>query len=214
MSQGDTLLRLGQLEHGSTIYGPGHRTVVWTQGCTLACRGCWNADLWPARGGFTLDVGVLVERALAAGDQGLTLLGGEPLQQAEATLTLIQTAQGQGLSVFLYTGYERHELSGPALACLDAADIVVAGRYIEEERDTTLRWRGSRNQTVLFNGDRYEQEAGGFEEGTDVEITMDEEGRLTVLGYPDGEVLQALIDLELTADERGRTGPSSPPPSV
>ena len=65
--------------------------------------------------------------------------------------------------------------------------------------------------TVLFNGDRYEQEAGGFEEGTDVEITMDEEGRLTVLGYPDGECAGA-DRFELTANEGVLD--LLPPPSV
>ncbi len=207
------LLRVGQMEHSSRIYGPGNRTVVWTQGCTLACPGCWNEDLWSRRGGQEMGAATIVRAALEHGDEGLTLLGGEPLQQASATLDLIRLAASEGLGIFLYTGYEVSEVGGDALECIKAADIVVAGRYVEALRDTTLRWRGSTNQSVLFNTSRYAADAATFEEGTDIEIHMDEGGRLTVLGYPDAALLEDLLDADLSADERGRTGPSSQPPS-
>lgn len=206
-----TALNIGQIEHNCSIYGPHQRTVVWTQGCTLGCKGCWNQDLWTSLGGTTLDVREIVQRAVDSGDEGLTILGGEPLQQPKATLALIEEAQQHGLGVFLYTGYGLKELEGDALKCYEASDIVVAGRYIESQRNTQLRWRGSSNQTVEFRTERYKEFE--FREGNDVQITIEEDGSLTILGYPDAALLQDLLDSELSVDARGRIGPSSRPSS-
>ena len=206
-----TTIQIGQLEHNCSIYGPLQRTVVWTQGCTLGCKGCWNQDLWTSLGGISILVADIVQGAIKAGDEGLTILGGEPLQQSQATLALIQEAQKQELGVFLYTGYDFEELEGDALKCYEASAIVVTGRFIEAERNTDLRWRGSSNQTVKFQTDRYKEFE--FMEGNDVQITIEEDGSLTVLGYPDEALLNDLLDKELSVDARGRIGPSSPPSS-
>lgn len=202
-------IQVGQLEHNCSIYGPHQRTVVWTQGCTLGCKGCWNQDLWTSLGGAAMDVKQIVQDAIEAGDEGLTILGGEPLQQPQATLALILEAQQHDLGIFLYTGYDFDELEGDALTCYEASDIVVAGRYIESERNTELRWRGSSNQTVEFRTDRYKEFE--FIEGNDVQITIGEDGSLTILGYPDEALLNDLLDSELSVDARGRIGPSSRP---
>ena len=201
----------GQIEHNCSIYGPHQRTVIWTQGCTLGCKGCWNQDLWPSKGCTAVDVREIVQRAVDAGDEGLTILGGEPLQQPQGTLALIEEAKQQGLGIFLYTGYNLEELDGDALKCFEASDIVVAGRYVEAQRNTHLRWRGSSNQTVEFRTDRYKDFE--FIEGNDVQITIGENGSLTILGYPDDALLQDLLDSELSVDAKGRIGPSSRPSS-
>jgi len=205
------MLNTGQVEHNCSIYGPHQRTVVWTQGCTLSCKGCWNQDLWTSLGGTSMNINDIVRRAVEAGDEGLTILGGEPLQQPQATLALINEAQQHGLGIFLYTGYDFEELEGDALKCYEAADIVVAGRYVDSKRNTHLRWRGSENQTVEFRTERYKEFE--FVEGNDVQITIEEDGSLTILGYPDDALLQDLLDTELSVDVRGRIGPSSRPSS-
>mgnify|MGYP001262700046 FL=1 len=105
-----------------------------------------------------------------------------------------------------------NELSGEALQCIEESDIVVCGRYIDELRDTNLRWRGSSNQQVLFPSSRYEDYE--FIEDNEVQITLNEDGTLSILGYPDNELLDQLLDNVLSVDERGRIGPSSPPSSV
>ena len=95
------LMRVGQIEHNSLIYGPYSRTVVWTKGCDLACKGCWNKDLWPSVGGEIIEVKSIVDKAIDSGDEGITILGGEPLQQASSTLALIMNAQQRvwGISI-------------------------------------------------------------------------------------------------------------------
>ena len=143
-------ISLGHRLDRSEIYGPGLRAVFWTQGCNLACKGCWNTQYWSKKGGDNIQVSTLLEELdLIDGIEGITLLGGEPLQQSEASLELIQGCKEKGLTVFLYTGYDPSEFDDTMQQCFDLSDIAVTGRFVQELRDTTLRWRGSRNQQVI-----------------------------------------------------------------
>ncbi len=135
----------------------------------------------------------LLERLMAIDTEGVTFLGGEPLQQAESLLPLLRDLKFVGKSIFLYSGYDREEMDDIQRACLDLADIAVLGRYIEAERDTTLRWRGSRNQAVEFLTDRYGPcDMNG--EATEVEYHIGKDGLVRVIGYTDLEDLEALFD--------------------
>jgi len=184
-------LRLGHRLDRSEIYGPGIRSVLWFQGCTLACKGCWNTQYWSANGGEETSVSqILKELDALEGIEGITLLGGEPLQQAEATLALIDGCKERGLSIFLYTGYDPSEFDETMQSCFDASDIAVTGRFVQEQRDTTLRWRGSRNQQVHFISEFYD--ASLLEERTEVECHILPTGELTIVGYAEPELVEIL----------------------
>ena len=184
----DMLLRIASIEEQSSIYGPGLRFVIWVQGCTLACKGCWNTSFWPRKGGHDRTVESLVEQITKTeGIEGITILGGEPLEQAEAVHELIMRVKKVGLSVFLYSGFERDELDEIQQACVNESDIVVLGRYVEEKRDVNLRWRGSSNQILEFPTERYR--GIQFEERGECEVIVEEDGSIRVLGYPDSELI-------------------------
>ena len=179
-------LRVGNISEHSTIYGPGVRFVIWTQGCTLACKGCWNKQFW-AKSGTKMQVNSLIAQITSTeGIEGITLLGGEPLQQAEPVLKIIQAVQKLGLSVFLYTGYDVEEFNETMQACFDNSDIAITGRYILEKRDTSLRWRGSTNQIVHYPRELYTNLK--IEERNEVEFVINEEGGVSMFGYPDEEM--------------------------
>lgn len=188
------LLRLAHVVERSWIYGPGCRYVVWLQGCSIRCPGCWNQDLWPRDGGRDVAVRDLLEWIVAVPDiEGVTILGGEPLDQADALVDFVEQLQQRNLSVFLYTGFELTELAGNARSCFEKSDIVVTGRYLAALRDESLAWRGSANQTVHFPTPKYRDVEMG--QGQPVEIQFDVEGALTVLGYPDEELLRFIAEL-------------------
>ena len=185
-------LRIGHRLDHSEIYGPGIRSVFWTQGCTLACKGCWNTQYWPSKGGGEIEVSqILSELDNLKGIEGITLLGGEPLQQSNASLELIRGCKDRGLSVFLYTGYEPSEFDEEMQACFDLSDIAVTGRFVQELRDTTLRWRGSRNQQVHFISNTYDESV--LQEQTEVECHILPNGNLTIVGYAEPDFLNELL---------------------
>jgi len=103
----------------SRVNGPGERFVLWVQGCSIHCAGCWNRDTWShaPRVQMTVDE-VLREIDAADGIDGVTITGGEPFEQAEALLPLVEAIRARGLSVMMFTGREPGELSGAASRAL------------------------------------------------------------------------------------------------
>ena len=93
-------LRIAHISEHSTIYGPGTRFVIWVQGCDLGCLGCWNTEFWPHAGGRMMQVQSLFEMINETeGIEGITLLGGEPLQQSSPVLDLITRVRQLNLSI-------------------------------------------------------------------------------------------------------------------
>ena len=96
------VLRLANFVNRTEIYGPGMRSAIWVQGCTLACKGCWNTHMWSKKGGKVHSVVELHGQLMQIEDiEGITLLGGEPLEQSKAVLELIKLQKTAGRTVML-----------------------------------------------------------------------------------------------------------------
>ena len=139
--------------------GPGLRAVIWVQGCSLACPGCFNPDTHSKTLGSTINVDTLVKQILAHSNQieGLTISGGEPLQQAHPLSKLLkQIRRLSSLSVLLFTGYTWKQIPNvPAGAdVLQHCDVVLAGRYNQSLR-VASGLLGSSNKTCHFLTSRY-----------------------------------------------------------
>ncbi|GAA4020981.1 hypothetical protein GCM10022280_21890 [Sphingomonas swuensis] len=108
--------------------------MVWTQGCALACEGCFNPDSHAKANGEIIEVPALARQvnasARASGLRGLTLSGGEPLAQARAVAHLLDRLD-PALDVLLFTGHELAEIrrSSVMRAVIARCDAVLAGRY-------------------------------------------------------------------------------------
>ena len=104
--------------------------MVWFQGCNLACRGCFNPESHDPSAGSEIEVARLVDEILddATALEGVTISGGEPLQQPEALLALLTGLRGSGLSTLVFSGYRLDEIGrGPVgRACLDQMDLLIA----------------------------------------------------------------------------------------
>lgn len=169
----------------SAVNGPGERFVLWVQGCPLACEGCWNPETWPFARRDLRDVDALAAEILATeGIEGVTFSGGEPFAQAAALAALATRLRAAGLSIFVFTGYEREELTHAAhRALLGVTDVLVTGRYRAEAREEGLVWRGSRNQQVHFLTERYD--ASALADAPVSEVYLDADGTVRMTGFPD-----------------------------
>src|SRR4051794_1393000 len=83
--------------------GPGTRFAVWVQGCTIRCVGCFNPHLWGRKGGTATDPVGLATEAIDAEVEGVTLLGGEPFEQAAPLAAFARVVRHAGLSVMTFT---------------------------------------------------------------------------------------------------------------
>jgi len=140
-----TVALVHAIEPRSRANGPGARFVVWLQGCTLGCPGCFNPATHPATGGREVDI-----ESLDFGDaDGLSLSGGEPMQQPAAALALLVHARARGLSTLMFSGYTEGEIRalphGPDV--LARLDVLIDGRYVAPDRLAT-GLRGSANQRI------------------------------------------------------------------
>lgn len=147
----------------SRANGPGVRAVIWVQGCTIGCRGCYSASTHPHEASSLHRPSEIAEWLQSIPDiEGVTFSGGEPFEQAAAVLETINSIRenmGSDFSVFVYTGYEieflRKSNDKNVHDLLDAVDILSAGPFDNKLRDETLLWRGSSNQSLHFLSSRY-----------------------------------------------------------
>lgn len=179
-------MNIAHIEKHSFIYGPHCRFVVWVQGCSIRCKGCWNQDMWAFEERTILSVPELLlqienEKGFI---EGITLLGGEPLDQFEEVRELLSQCARRGLGTMLFTGYEPDEIQAKQMTSIwECTDILVTGRYDKSKRTTNHQWIGSTNQQIHFLSERYAD--FDIENNNYVEITINPDGSTTVLGFPD-----------------------------
>ncbi len=191
----DENLNIAHIDSSSHIYGPGERYVIWVQGCTLACPGCWNVDMWPHKENKLIHREQVLQDILNTPDiSGVTFLGGEPLQQVENVLWILKNIRQAKLSTMLFSGYERSEIDSHKdyAEVLKFLDILVSGRYVSDKRDTGLLWRGSSNQEIVLVSDRHKD--FDLAERNQVEIEIGESGQETILGFPDRELVLSIVN--------------------
>lgn len=195
-------LRVHAQMESSEVNGPGRRAVIWVQGCSLGCAGCWNVESHSGAGGHEVDVRVLVDwvRALwfTNAVSGLTLSGGEPMEQAAALATFLEAMHSSvpDLSIGLFSGYADTELAQGrfrADSSLSRAertalwqgirghlDFAVLGRY-NQQQPSRQPLITSRNQRLVLLSNRYTEDDFTAQ---CVEITIGAEGLTQVTGFP------------------------------
>jgi len=175
---GTDVVRLHAVEPRSRANGPGVRYVIWFQGCNLGCPGCYNPDTHPDGAGTLRPIAEVVNdvEAHAEGIEGVSISGGEPLQQPDALLALVRRLRERtALSILVFSGYRRSEIEkmelGPEI--LAHIDVLIDGRYIDKQR-LASKLRGSRNQSIQLLSGRYSE--------ADVEATPAAEVKITASG--------------------------------
>lgn len=132
--------------------GPGVAAAVWVQGCLRACRGCMSPDTFDPGGGRMARIEAVAGWLTLTGRSFLTISGGEPFDQADALVDLIDLIRAdRDWIVTCYTGHRIEHLEvhpDPAVAdLLERLDLLIDGPFVEE-RFAPLLWRGSTNQRI------------------------------------------------------------------
>jgi anaerobic ribonucleoside-triphosphate reductase activating protein len=143
-----------KIEKTSVANGTGIRVVLWCSGCSLHCKGCHNPETWSPNSGKPFDEVAKKELFDALNKsyiQGITFSGGHPLENENISevYSLCKEIKERfpTKDIWLYTGYLFEDINSYLI--MKYIDVLVDGQYIEEQRDITLKWRGSRNQRVI-----------------------------------------------------------------
>jgi len=159
--------------------GDGLRVVLWLSGCTHHCYNCQNPQTWDADSGIQFDELAKEELFRELNKDyisGLTLTGGDPLHEANlnGVLNLVNRIRllfGDTKTIWTYTGFQWNEIwcneaglradygldycnkisinHKKRQEIVKQCNILVDGRYIDSQRDITLKWVGSSNQRVI-----------------------------------------------------------------
>ena len=137
--------------------GVGITMSLWTQGCPHHCKGCFNTETWDFNKGkeFTeLDLKYIFDN-INKNDihRDLSILGGEPLcpQNIEGVINVCKEFKKiyPNKKIYIWTGYTLEEFNDTQKSILKYIDMIVDGKFIEEKRNLSLKFRGSENQRVI-----------------------------------------------------------------
>lgn len=149
--------------------GEGIGVSLFVQGCHFNCYNCFNSETWNFNEGYEWTKETksqflkLVSKPFV---KRVSILGGEPLadENLEDVLVLVKELHNlfPDKSIWLYSGYVWEDIwNEPTIIIdeltnyrtrqkiLDNVDVLVDGKYIDSQRDLTLKWRGSKNQRVI-----------------------------------------------------------------
>lgn len=161
---GEKTLRIHQVVNKTRANGPGTRVAIWVQGCTLGCPGCFNPGTHP-KAGMEQTVGQVIQFLKPLTEdpsiEGITISGGEPLQQWDAlSEILFWVKNATNWSVVVFTGFEpgAELVKHKGIDQIESlVDVLIAGRYRQDQR-LADRLIGSYNKRMLFYSGRYTPE--------------------------------------------------------
>ena len=201
-------LRVFNIIKNTKVEGPGNRYCIWVQGCSRHCRGCQAVHTWAHDKGELYEVEDIIEdifnaaynshseRSEESHIEGVTFLGGEPFEQAEALGIIAERVKEKGLSVLCFTGGKLEELRENPVnkKLLDNIDLLIDGEFIEELTDYSRPWCGSSNQRYHFLTDRYNEDIFTKYKNK-VEVNISKNGQIFMNGMGNFDEILQKIDL-------------------
>lgn len=146
-------IRVLDILHQTMADGPGFRTAIYCAGCLHHCKGCHNPQSWDMAGGKPMSVDELLEIIKADSMSDVTFSGGDPFYQVDAFTELARRIKEEtNKTIWCWTGFTYEEIMADAhlAQMLLYLDVLVDGPFILEQRDTTLLFRGSPNQRIIY----------------------------------------------------------------
>lgn len=144
--------------------GVGVRVSLFVSGCRNRCKNCFQPETWDFNYGKPFDEQTeekLIKMLAPLYINGLTVLGGEPMEPENQRALLpflkkVKAAYPQK-TIWLYTGFTLEELRSPDCRAhteyteeiLKLLTVLVDGRFVEEKKNISLRFRGSENQRLI-----------------------------------------------------------------
>lgn len=171
-------MRYAQIRKMDISNGEGIGISLFTQGCPIRCPNCHNDSIWDFDGGKIWDKDTeqtVIDLLNNSYITRLSILGGEPLfdgniQELAYLCNHVKQLWPQK-KIWLWSGYLWEDIYSLAfdMSCssigtqqdwswqnkknlrniLFSLDILVDGPFVQEQKDITLKWKGSANQRVI-----------------------------------------------------------------
>ena len=190
-------LRVFNILKNTKVEGPETRYCIWVQGCSRHCKGCQAVHTWSHSGGVLYNVkDIIADIKKQKNSEGVTFLGEEPFEQAEALGIIAKAVKKEGLGVLCFTGGLLEELQQKEenKILLENIDLLIDGEFEADKVDYSRPWCGSTNQRYHFLTNRYNEEI--FEKYKNkIEINISKNGTIFMNGMGNFDEIQHKIDL-------------------
>lgn len=147
-------MNYAQIRKYDVANGVGIRSVIFVSGCTHNCKNCFNKEYQNFNYGKPWtdeETREIIEDLKDDNVSGLTLLGGEPMQNLQLIDVLKDIKKEVSKPIWIYSGYTFEEIKSnkERFELLKLCDVLVDGKFVEELKDLKLRFRGSSNQRII-----------------------------------------------------------------
>lgn len=140
------------------VLGPGNRVGIWFDGCSHACKGCSNPELWEFQAQYSTSIDTVIKLINTIRESqvidGFTITGGDPFEQPEDLRKLLEYARNVSSDVLVYTGYDYLYLQNKYSNILKLITVLIDGVYIEEKNGNSFL-KGSSNQNIIILDESY-----------------------------------------------------------
>lgn len=137
----------------SFVNGPGNRFVLWFQGCSKGCLGCFNPETWNDRPVSLYTVQSLITIIEKINPSGITISGGDPFEQSQFLLELLKELYKKDYKdgIIVFSGFTIDEINSDNVMrdCLNYLDVLIDGRFVKD-CITKNGLRGSSNQNIIY----------------------------------------------------------------
>lgn len=190
-------LNVNRIIKNTFVEGYGKRFCIWTQGCSIRCESCANKDTWDFNVGEIWEVDSLVKKIELENEiDGITILGGEPLDQINAISELCTKVKKNGLSVILFTGYciEKNKKfkNYNINKLLLNVDLLIDGQFEADNILEAPNLVGSKNQKIYYLTNYFIEKNYALNNG--FEIRIESTGLVRINGM--GNVLKLKKSIE------------------
>ncbi|SHO80397.1 Ribonucleotide reductase of class III (anaerobic), activating protein [hydrothermal vent metagenome] len=167
------------------VLGPKKRVGIWFEGCSFGCDGCISKHTWVQKNKnrrYILDV---VDEICEFNTKRVTISGGEPFEQPQELLSLLQELRNRGVDdILIYSGYKFNYLKENFGDILELVDVVIDGVF-DNTQESQEVYRGSANQQLYILNNELKDLYQEYKSSTKRELQiLDKNGQLYVLGIP------------------------------
>ena len=150
-------MRFSKIKDNDIANGEGIVMSLWTQGCPHHCKGCFNMETWDFAGGkeFKEEDKEYILQNIDKNNikRNLSILGGEPLcqQNIQGVISLCKAFKEKYPEkiIYVWTGYVLEEFDDTQKKILDYIDVLIDGKFEIDNKDLSLKLRGSTNQRII-----------------------------------------------------------------
>lgn len=151
-------MHYAKIKYFDIANGPGIRTSLFVSGCSNHCEGCFNPETWNPNYGneFTDEEIKKIIESVDDNIAGISILGGDPLEiynliMVKKLITEFRKEFGFKKDIWLWSGYTIENIINDRNKwdIVKDVDVLVEGPFKIEERDLTLKFRGSANQQII-----------------------------------------------------------------